>query len=192
MENYNRSDKAGTSTPRKILGFKALSAAIVIIGLGVMLLLKNMDILDERTSDIVFSWPMLIVAIGFLNLGGKSTWFGILVLLTGGFFLTGKIFEDQFSFEFEKLFWPIIIIAIGLMIIFFSTGKYFKRRRYSKTSENQNRLEEIQVFGGGERIVNSDAFEGGEMINVFGGSKIDLSRAKLAPGKHQIEFISVF
>ncbi|HSG68738.1 MAG TPA: LiaF domain-containing protein, partial [Bacteroidales bacterium] len=53
-------------------------------------------------------------------------------------------------------------------------------------------LQEISVFGGGERMIHADNFKGGEVISVFGGSKIDLTKTTLSPEGAEIEIVAVF
>ena len=51
---------------------------------------------------------------------------------------------------------------------------------------------ELNIFGGGERTINSDNFKGGKITCVFGGSSIDMLSAKLAPGNNVIDVFTVF
>ena len=50
----------------------------------------------------------------------------------------------------------------------------------------------MTVFGGGDRIINSQQFKGGKITHIFGGSKIDFTRGKLAPGKNHLEVVLIF
>jgi len=53
-------------------------------------------------------------------------------------------------------------------------------------------LDEVSVFGGGDRVVTSQNFQGGRLVSVFGGSKINLMSAQLAEGQHVLDTLSVF
>jgi hypothetical protein len=50
----------------------------------------------------------------------------------------------------------------------------------------------INIFSGGERQIVSENFSGGKITSIFGGSEIDLTQAKLAPGVSELEIACVF
>jgi predicted membrane protein len=183
MENIN------SENVKKSLSTKVLLFALVLIGIGVTLLLRNTGMISPETSKIIFSWPSIIVAVGILNLNGRTAWFGIILIIFGGLFLAGNYLE--INLDFHKIFWPLLIILFGLLIIFLATTNR-KRHGYSKGVSSQNKIEEISVFGGAERVITADSFEGGEIINIFGGSKLDLRRSKLAPGDNNIDMVNIF
>jgi predicted membrane protein len=106
----------------------------------------------------------------------------------GGFFMVSEYYDLPTTFR--HVFWPALLILIGLVLIF-GTGKVFRRRDFT-ISKGEDFIEEVAVFGGRERIVNSQAFRGGKIVSVFGGSKIDLTKAELAPGHVEIEIVSIF
>lgn len=168
---------------------KAFMFALVVIGVGVALMLKNMGVMDDYTRDIVFSWPMLVVAIGVMNLNKHSFWFGILLMLFGGFFILVNIYDLPIAFN--DVFWPSLFIMFGLLMIYGSLMVY-RRKNWTISNSSENLLEEISVFGGSSRIINSKSFRGGDIVCVFGGSKIDLTNADLAEGTHELNFVSIF
>lgn len=53
-------------------------------------------------------------------------------------------------------------------------------------------IADSSVFGGSERIMHSQNFKGGEIVAIFGGSKIDLTQCTLAPGQNRLEVKAVF
>lgn len=168
---------------------KALLFALVIITAGVIYLLKNLGIISGYTWDIIISWPMLVAVIGFLNLSGRTFFFGLILLLFGGFFLAARYYG--LDINFSKVFWPSLMILGGLVIIWFSFH-IFKGKGFIKSSSKQDFIEEISVFGGSEKTIISENFQGGKIINIFGGSKLDFSKSKLAEGTHNMEFVNVF
>jgi predicted membrane protein len=103
------------------------------------------------------------------------------------------IFHRVFSEDvnFWHVFWPAVIILLGLGMIF-GTGHFFRRRHANTISSGDDYLDEVAVFGGGERVIHSDSFKGGRMVAVFGGSKIDLTNTKLAPGVNELEIVLIF
>lgn len=171
------------------IGTKPLMIALLIVAIGVVLLLKNLNMLSSEAVDVLFSWPAIILAIGLMNLGGQKSWFGFLLIVFGGFFMLSNYLN--WNVEFSKVFWPLLLIILGIGIIIISSGR-IKTHRLSTGTASDNRIEEIAIFGGGERIVNAPAFEGGEIISIFGGSKIDFRRSKLSEGVNELEMINLF
>ena len=189
MENYNKMDQPGVAFVKRELSIKVLIFALIIIGIGVLLLLQNLGLLNDHMKEIIFSWPSIVILIALLNIGGKKTWFGVLLFIFGGFFMTAEILS--LPFDLKMMFWPLLIIFIGIAVVFFSFSKR-TRKHFSKSTINQNRIEELNILGGGDRVINTDHFEGGEIVNIFGGSKLDFRKSKLTEGSHVLEFINIF
>lgn len=168
---------------------KAIVLAIFLLTLGTLLILRNYDLLDQQVENILFSWPMILVAIGLLNLNRKSIIFPFFMIALGGFFLVTNYFN--YPIEVKAILWPAILIFIGLSLLT-SSFKFKRHQKYTISNSTENHLDEVAIFGGGDRVVSSQSFRGGDVISVFGGSKIDLSQAKLAPGTHELNVISVF
>jgi len=157
--------------------------------LGLSWLMHNFGIMGERTWDVIFSWQMLIIAIGVVNVANDShRGFGWILIAVGGFFLVSDYFDLPTSFR--HIFWPSLLIIIGLVLIF-GSSKIFRRRDLT-VSKGEDFIEEVAVFGGSDRQVNSQAFRGGKIVSVFGGSKLDLTKVELAEGNVEIEIVAVF
>ncbi len=56
----------------------------------------------------------------------------------------------------------------------------------------QNFIDIINIFSGGERQIVTENFKGGKITSIFGGSEIDLTQAKLAPGVSELEIACIF
>ena len=89
-----------------------------------------------------------------------------------------------------NMFWPSIFIIIGIIFIF------SKRKGWNSVSSSpqvgDDYIDYVNVFSGGERQIVSENFRGGKVTAVFGGSEIDLTKAKLAPGVSELEIACVF
>jgi len=192
MENnfYNLDDKSHKHGS-EIFRPKSLVFGLLVIAAGVLLMAKNTGFLTPEVSHVIFSWEMLLVAIGVVNLfSNRSIISGLILILVGGFFLLVDFYHLPFTLW--NVLWPVLIILVGLSMIFGMSRLH--RSHYWKRSDtaSENFFEDVAVFGGGERKIFSDAFEGGRLIAVFGGSKIDLSRCTLAQGEPMIEMVAVF
>ena len=53
-------------------------------------------------------------------------------------------------------------------------------------------LDDVNVFGGHDRIITSKSFRGGSIVSVFGGGKYDLRNAQLSSGNNILEMTNVF
>lgn len=192
MENLPERDENILKNPNPQRG-KTWIIGILIVAFGLLYLLRNLDLMDQRTWQTIFSWPMLLVAIGIVNLADRKTTWGLILLGVGGVFLIDRYMVD---FELNKFFWPAIMILIGIYLIMSNSGSrifsVFNRLKYSSSGSDSDRLEDIAVFGGSDRRFHSLNFKGGESIAIFGGSKIDLTQCKLAPGENKLEMIAVF
>ncbi|WP_164849942.1 LiaF transmembrane domain-containing protein [Mucilaginibacter limnophilus] len=56
---------------------------------------------------------------------------------------------------------------------------------------NDDYLDAVAIFGGVDRIIVSKSFKGGEIVNIFGGSEIDFTKADIQ-GQVILEITQVF
>ena len=169
---------------------KTLYFAILLICVGLVILAHQMNWLSWQASDILISWPMLLVAIGFINLIQRHTRvFGVILIIVGGFFLLPKFGIDIDVGDIRR-YWPVILIVIGLSMIY----KFAFRRSGDSTAKDYDGdlIDEVNIFGGGEKSIVSQNFKGGNITCIFGGSELDFSQSKLSQGKNLIEVFFLF
>jgi predicted membrane protein len=162
---------------------------VVLVLVGLFLVMRNTGIFPDFIDHVIFSWPMLLVAIGLvMTLGASEKTSGVIVMAVGGFFLIPMIFRE--TFHAYNMFWPSIFIIIG--VIFISS----KRRGWNSVASagivGDDYIDYVNVFSGGERQIVSENFKGGKISAVFGGMELDLTKAKLAPGRNELEIACVF
>jgi len=170
---------------------RTLGIGIFIILLGLVFLLNQLNIIPPRTADVIFSWPMIIIAIGVYNLlFSQSRTFGFILLIVGGFFLLPEIVE--LPYNFRRSFWPVLLILVGLFIIF-KSGLIRKQGDFQPSDAgDMDYIDEYNVFSGSERKMAIKNFRGGKITSIFGGSEIDLSGSDLAEGNNVIEVFYMF
>jgi predicted membrane protein len=169
---------------------RAIIGVILVIA-GVFLVLRNTGFFPEFIDHVVFSWPMLLVTIGLvMTLGASEKTSGIIVMAVGGFFLIPMIFRE--TFHAYNLFWPSIFIIIGIIFIFSKRRAWNHANLNSKEIIGDDFIDYVNVFSGGERQIVSENFKGGRVTAVFGGMELDLTKAKLAPGRNDLEVACVF
>ena len=89
----------------------------------------------------------------------------------------------------------MIFVAIGLFIIFRRRGYRYFRQQVSSVNtdyEDKNVIDEVNFFGGGNRVINSDNFKGGSVVSLFGGSEVNLLNCKLAEGNNVLDVTFIF
>jgi len=167
-----------------------IAVGVVLIVLGFLLIIRNAGLMPNYFQDIIFSWQMLLIAIGFvmtLGTGNKAP--GLIVMAVGGFFILPEIFD--IPFRTYRLFWPAVLIIVGIIVI--SNSRWFRKDNWvTKGSSSDDMIDIVNIFGGGERRILSQNFQGGKISCVFGGSEIDLTRAKLGEGTNEIDISCVF
>ncbi len=158
-----------------------------LIFLGFLFFLNSLDILDFSISRIIFSWPFFFLVIGiFLTLNTNKKLLGGILSGLGTIFLIPKIFPNV---DYNgTIILAIIFIALGLYII-------LNRKEKDKITLDQERkdfIDDVSIFGGGNKIITSDNFKGGNITAVFGGSEINLKGCKLSEGTNVIDVLCVF
>jgi len=180
----------GSHSDKKCSRIKSIVFGLMVIATGVLLIYNNMGMLDPKAKSIIFSWQMLLVAAGFINLFGRtSRIFGLILISVGSFFILPKFFV--LPENFTHTFWPLLVVVAGLLILFFSIYK-FRRVGHVKVSKSDEIIDDVLVFSGTERVITSEQFKGGKTVNVFGGSSYNLTQTSLAPGINVLEVICVF
>jgi predicted membrane protein len=163
---------------------------VILVLAGLFLVLRNTGFFPNYIDNVIFSWPMLLIVIGLVitvgSSGGKTS--GVIIMAVGAFFMIPLIFRE--SFHMYNMFWPSIFIVIGIIFIFSKRRGWNSVTSASETGDDY--IDYVHVFSGGERQIVSDNFRGGKVTAVFGGSEIDLTKAKLATGTNVLEIACVF
>jgi len=188
MEMNENIHKKKKIDPRVVLG-----VGLVII--GALILFNNMCFIDFNVSRVIFSFPAIMTIIGILILThGSNKIFGSILLALGVFFLIPKIFP--WVYYGNNITFPDLIIAFGIYIIIrrrsiqsgsdsFTTEGGFKKY-------DTDRIDDISIFGGGQKIIASKNFKGGNVTSIFGGSEIDFTNCTLSEKDSIIDILAIF
>jgi predicted membrane protein len=166
-----------------------LLLGIILMFLGLFLIADLADVIPWRFRDFLFTWQALLIFLGVVFLSGKDKGTGLIMIAVGTFFLMPKFFE--LPHYWRSLFWPSLLILLGLVVIFGSRRQdgFFNQK---KKASGDDLLDDVAVFGGGDRIIYSQNFQGGKITNIFGGSKYDLTGSKLATGRNYLDITMIF
>lgn len=187
MENRFKEDH---NVYRTGAGTGKIATGVVLVCVGFILILKNTGFLPNYLQNIIFSWQMLLIAIGFImTLGSGNRGIGLVVMAVGGFFLLPEILD--INWRLRGMFWPAIFIIAGVAVLSNHKGILRGNRLNNKTSSS-DRIDILNIFGGGERVISSLSFTGGRVSSIFGGAEIDLTRSSLAPGEQILDISCIF
>jgi len=162
---------------------------ILLILFGGALILNNLDLISNDLHHIIFSWPMLLIALGSLFAFAKNDrTTGYSLILIGGVFMLPRLFDWQF--DLYQFFWPVLLIILGIIVI--RKRNSCPQNMCNRSEKSTDYINELNIFGGGERIINTKNFKGGNITCMFGGGEVDLSYAELAEGTNTIELFAMF
>lgn len=182
MELVNKELHESGKSKHGLIGIILILAGLIFIG-------DQLGIFPYKFKDIIFSWQSLLIVLGLIFLAkrdGKPT--GIILLAIGIFFILPKFMNVPYNFH--KFFWPILLIFAGVLII--SRGFFWKRTEIPSSRMNGDSIDDVNIFGGHDRIITNENFRGGEIINIFGGGKYNLLNSKLSQGKNVLEVVMIF
>ncbi|WP_430814300.1 LiaF transmembrane domain-containing protein [Carboxylicivirga sp. RSCT41] len=174
-------NEKGNHNKRGLLG-----AFLIII--GAVLLLDNLGYVPYQIGDVIFRWPMILIAVGLFNLFRKQYSAAIVTLAIGGVFMAPHIIEG-ISFRDVFKFWPAFLILAGIAF-------YFKRKEMTPgqmiNANADEYIDEVDIFGGGVTQVESKNFKGGKITAIFGGGEVYMDRCQLSPEGAVLDIAMVF
>jgi len=161
--------------------------AVILIAVGVLFLLDNLNVLD--IGNFWEFWPVILIAVGLTKLTGSNVQdkSSASVLIGIGLLFLLLNFDIVYWDEIWQ-FWPLILILIGVSIIF----KHKSRSESDGSKHSENRVDVVAIFGGNSKRITSDHFEGGNVTALFGGAKLDFGGAKLAEGENVLDVFAMF
>lgn len=176
---------------------------ILIIGIAALVKASVTDL-----PDWVFSWQSFLILLG-LFVGVKhgfrgGSWF--ILMLVGSAFLWPEINHD---IEIRRYIWPGALILLGAFLMLRPRHRHqLKEAGAEKKRPDLSGLEEAtvikesndtkedwvdstSVFGGAKKNIISKNFKGGDLVNIFGGTELDLTRADFT-GTAVVELTTIF
>jgi predicted membrane protein len=169
---------------------KRVVIGLLILAAGMALLLSNLGILDDQIRRYLLRWEVILIVLGFIFLlSHDKKGPGIVLLVVGGAFYIRDFIDLQFNFW--QIFWPGMLILVGVMIIF---RRKIDPHHFEKKNQidSEDFIDVVNVFGGSDKTIVSQNFQGGKVTAVFGGSKFNLARARMAPGTNVIDVTAIF
>jgi hypothetical protein len=158
-----------------------LIIGVLVIGLGVLFLLDNLDIIDFHRA-ITF-WPVAFIVAGVLKLldtrSPNGRLFGSILIGVGVIMILNR--TGLFYIHWRTI-WPLALIAVGGSLLYRALKNKSDRPRVGMVSlekgVDSNASDELidvtAVLAGFERRITGRPFRGGEVTAIMGGCNLDL------------------
>jgi len=203
MQNTEwRDEQREARRKRRSQRYGSLSAGIIIILIGSILLLRQMDV---DLPHWLFTWPMILVIVGlFAGLQSKFRDFAWFVIFgIGVFFLVGKVMPE---YRIDRYAVPMVVMMVGLVVIFGPWRKGRFKRDLSNTVgtpinpidnttgqpidtsappadygsiDTDDAVDVTTIFGNVKKVIYSKNFKGGEVVSIFGGAELNMTQADM-------------
>jgi predicted membrane protein len=167
-------------------GGVATGAIFILIGLA--FLLDQLGIIS--IGSLWRFWPMLVILTGLLNFISQRRAWGALVMFAGVVLQLNQLGITHFGWA---ALWPMMLIAFGLFVMWGSfQGSSKPGVSTSGTGDPRTTLNEAVVFGGLERRMTSQDFQGGDITAIFGGVELDLTEASMQANEATLAITAIF
>lgn len=161
---------------------------IIIVCFGILYLLEALY--PGFHVDYSLIWPIVLIVIAIYQMikEKKIDLFMSILLFVGIWFLliNTNILKDQYT----DIFWPIIVILVGLSFIFSTI--HFKEKTKVVNVDQKGIVNYHGIFGGVEERVKSKDFQGANIYSIFGGVDLDLRDITLKQEAIVINAYSIF
>ncbi|MCK4746103.1 MAG: hypothetical protein KAT15_03670 [Bacteroidales bacterium] len=172
-------EKQKKSNKRAFLG-------LILVLAGIVLIVANFNLFPFGLRPVLFSWPVILILVGlFLLLSREAKATGRILILLGGFFMIPRLWNVPWGWH--ELFWPALLVGLGAILI---TRGLTRRREYH--DQGPDFIDDMSIFGGGDRVLSTQNFKGGRFTAIFGGSKYNMMNAQLAKGRNIIDIFTIF
>lgn len=164
---------------------------VLIIAVGLLMLGGALDYIQIDGGMWSTFWPVILIAIGFINLadGNRNYFFSGLMLGFGTLFLLRNLNVGFFAdADIWAMVWPVIIIVVGLW--FLTSKKRISIGGKMETSDDV--VDNFALFSGANNLNRSQDFQGGQATAIFGGVDLDLRQANITKSPVKMDVFAAF
>lgn len=163
-----------------------MGTILVLVGLAFLL--------DHMGYVSVYSlwrfWPVLVVLAGVANFVSRNRPWGLFLMAVGVLLQLNELGITHFGW---RDFWPMMLIALGILVLWGSFGWRNPPPVPASTGgDPRTTLNEAVVFGGLERRMISQDFQGGDITAIFGGVELDLTEAHILGNEATLAITAIF
>ncbi len=162
----------------------------ILVLVGIAFLLDHLGIIS--IGNPFRFWPSLIVLVGLLNFMSHRRAWGGLLMFAGVILQLNELGITHFGWA---QLWPMLLIALGFFVLWGSLERRNKPGSPSSISTDgdpRTTLNEAVVFGGLERRMTSQDFQGGDVTAIFGGVELDLTEANMDAKEATLAITAIF
>jgi predicted membrane protein len=164
-------------------------AGLIII--GIVLLAGNLGFIPQPLWDVIFRWPTIFLIIAIINLFKEKLIPTLIFTAIWAFFVLPDIFPGLRTEELRD-YWPILLILAGILFINSHRRKNSVIKPRGVEGPSEDLIEEVAIFSGNIKRVESANFSGGEITSIFGGSEQYFKNFNLTPDGAIIELVNIF
>jgi predicted membrane protein len=180
----------------KVKGDTRLVIGIILIGMGIVFLMSSLGILNFSVGYYLFNWKTFLIFLGlvmFVNKQRKIT--GVVLISLGVAFWLPYLFGV--NIRFSQVFFPLVLIGIGAVIVSKRTGKGVEDSEKQKNARGEfeyhgDTISDVAIFGGTNKIINSKNFKGGTLTSVFGSTELNLVNAEVSDEGCVLDVFALF
>jgi predicted membrane protein len=188
-----RTDGRLNLTPQLLIG-------VCLVLFGVLLSLDRLNLINANAA--LRFWPIALIALGAWivverGVTGRSLP-GFLMIFIGSLLLLNSL--GLARVRFWELFWPFVIVLVGVRLIMHTQHRGPSQRLGSApqgsaltagtAADGSGTISMFSLFGGSQRATSAKPFRGGDVTTIIGGSQLDLRQATIDPGQEAV--INVF
>lgn len=178
----------------------------MLILVGVLFLLRNLGVIDFEMFQVFMYWPMILVAIGIVQLIDRSYVSGFILLFLGSVFMLPRL--EVIQYGAMRVFWPVALIVIGGALIFRRRGisssvEHYRvnpnptdaqmgTRTASTRSDADGFVRIDTLFSGSKTSLTDPVFRGAVLSCTFGGIDLDLRSCSLEAPEVSIDIDCTF
>jgi predicted membrane protein len=162
----------------------------ILILIGLAFLLDHLGYIS--IANLWRFWPMLLVLAGALNFVSRHRAWGILLMFAGTILQLNQLGITHFGWA---AFWPMMLIAVGFFVLWGSFQSSSRPAVFTSgagVADPRTTLNEAVVFGGLERRMTSQDFQGGDVTAIFGGVELDLTEANMQANEVTLAITAIF
>lgn len=162
----------------------------ILVLVGIAFLLDHLGIIS--IGNPFRFWPSAIILVGLLNFISHRRSWGALLMFAGVILQLNELGITHFGWG---QLWPMLLIALGIFVFWGSIEWRNKPASSSSTSSDgdpRTTLNEAVVFGGLERRMTSQDFQGGDVTAIFGGVELDMTEANMQAKEATLAITAIF
>lgn len=155
-----------------------------LILLGTSFLLNQLPFINFNIFSL---WPVILVVFGISQIFQDKLKSAIILIAVGVVFLLSNLKHiNIWAYAF-----PISVLVIGISMLF-KEDKSTTFRSTGAVKDTSNFVKETAIFWGIDKRIESNSFQGGDITAIFGGAKIDLTKAKVAKDGGRLDVVAIF